>query len=186
MDLTYEKIEKLQEFDFLLEKSMLPTNSDRKNILRNGDKRYRGVAVGFVRSRREGHKLLPSRHLSKPKYIELFKKTAELLWDWDSKFFFTSIQFNQNYVCAKHRDRNNVGDSYIIGLGSYTGGELLVFWDGKDNPPEKVDINHKFFKFNGAEYYHETAPFEGTRWTFVYFNLMKETDEIDINILKNL
>jgi len=34
-----------------------------------------------------------------------------------------------------------------------------------------MDINHKFYKFNGSEYYHEVAEFFGDRITLVFFKL---------------
>ena len=64
---------------------------------------------------------------------------------------------------------NNVGESYIIGLGDYSGGELIVY-DSNDNP-KYIDINHKFYKFNGSEFYHEVSDFIGTRITLVFFKL---------------
>ena len=39
---------------------------------------------------------------------------------------------NKNQKASSHTDINNVGESYIIGLGDYTGGEL-VFTD-KNSP----------------------------------------------------
>ena len=43
---------------------------------------------------------------------------------------------------VKHVDARNTGVSYIIGLGDYTGGELLVYYDGKCEPPTPVDLKH--------------------------------------------
>ena len=41
-------------------------------------------------------------------------------------FYYTSIQLNLNYAAALHTDNNNMGKSFILGLGDYTGGELYV------------------------------------------------------------
>ena len=54
-------------------------------------------------------------------------------------------QYNKNHRCAKHKDGRNVGESYIIGLGDYTGGELMV-WDENDKNPKKHNIRNKFYK----------------------------------------
>ena len=89
-------------------------------------------------------------------------------------FRFTTIQFNRSYKMAKHLDAKNAGVSYIIGLGDYTGGELIVYFDGKDEPPTPVDIKHKFYSFDGSKYYHEVADFTGTRITLVYYSCLPE------------
>ena len=41
-------------------------------------------------------------------------------------FVWSTIQLNENYLSRLHCDRSNLGRSYIIGLGEYTGGELYV------------------------------------------------------------
>ena len=90
------------------------------------------------------------------------------------QFKFTTIQFNKNNRTAKHKDSNNVGESYILGLGDYEGGELIVF-DEDGRNPKKVNINNRFFKFNGSTLPHETAPFRGERFTMVFFNVRNKS-----------
>ena len=79
-------------------------------------------------------------------------------------FGWDGVQVNQNYQTAPHKDPTNVGESYIVGFGDYTGGELLI----GDSPH---DIHHKGYRFNGAELLHSTAPFEGNRYTMVFFKI---------------
>ena len=87
----------------------------------------------------------------------------------DPKFKFSSIQFNKNHRSSKHTDSKNTGISYIIGLGDYTGGELIVYdKDGKN--PVKKDIRNKFYKFDGSKFPHETAPFKGERYSLVFYS----------------
>jgi len=50
----------------------------------------------------------------------------------------------------------------IVGLGDYTGGELMV--EG-----EKIDIRYKPVEFNGWKQRHYTLPFKGDRYSLVYF-----------------
>ena len=88
----------------------------------------------------------------------------------DPKFKFKSIQYNKSHRTAYHVDGKNVGESYIIGLGNYTGGEVVVYdEDGKN--PKKHNIKNKFLKFNGSIYPHETAPFKGERFTLVFYKV---------------
>lgn len=91
-------------------------------------------------------------------------------------FYYTSIQLNLNYAAALHTDNNNMGKSYIIGMGNYTGGQLYVETRGT------LDIKHKFTAFNGllphmtvnihgaANLDEERGSFEWKdRWSAVFF-----------------
>ena len=76
-------------------------------------------------------------------------------------FEFTTIQLNKNVKCAPHIDKNNVGPSYIIALGNFKGGELVV--EGKE-----INIKNKLYYFNGKKG-HRVNPFIGTRYSIVFF-----------------
>jgi hypothetical protein len=147
----------------------------RHNVLRKGQKGYEGFALGKVTSwagkgENAGYKKIISLKTREPKYNTLFKETKKLLKLKDPKFKFSSVQFNKNHRAAKHIDGRNMGVSYIIGLGDYTGGELITYDEDGSNP-QKHDIHDKFYKFNGSVYPHETAPYKGTRYTFVFYNI---------------
>jgi len=77
-------------------------------------------------------------------------------------FEFTSIQVNKNYLSALHVDKNNLGPSYIVGVGDYTDGELWVQTEGE------MDCHDKWIKFDG-NHPHCTMPYSGTRYTLIYF-----------------
>ena len=77
---------------------------------------------------------------------------------------FTSVQVNDSYLCAPHKDKHNDGNSYIVGFGPYTGGELVL-----KNPTDKeYNIRHRPILFNGSEIEHYTKQFAGRRFTIVY------------------
>lgn len=78
---------------------------------------------------------------------------------------FTSIQVNDSFICGKHRDKNNEGESYIIGFGDYEGGELVVSENGIET---EYDIKYHPLLFNGSMLEHWTKPFTGRRFTIVY------------------
>lgn len=92
---------------------------------------------------------------------------------WDA------IQVNDNYASQPHRDKGNQGISYIVGFGDYTGGELTV----EDTAPAvgvtqaapprgtKYDIRHRGHHFNGSELLHWTEPWEGQRYSLVFFRI---------------
>ena len=134
---------------------------------------YEGFVLGEVYLRQAspsgvGYAKALSSKTKKKKYEEIYKEAKKLMNEKDPKF--TSIQFNKNNKAKKHKDGKNVGISYIIGLGDYTGGELIVY-DADGKKSKAHDIKNKFFKFNGSIHPHETAPFKGERYTLVFYSI---------------
>ena len=84
-------------------------------------------------------------------------------------FTFTSIQVNDSYKCAAHKDKHNVGNSYIVGFGNYTGGELVLHQGG--GLSQSYQIRHRPILFDGSKIEHETKDWEGRRWTIVFHTL---------------
>ena len=78
---------------------------------------------------------------------------------------FTSIQLNENYMCAEHKDKHNDGLSYIVGFGDYTGGDLCLDLSG-------FNIRHRPLLFNGSETLHSTNAWTGSRYSLVYHTLV--------------
>ena len=151
----------------------------RPNVLRKshvdaGFSGYEGFVLGIVTSwagkgENAGYRKMLSMKTREPKYKKLFKESKKLMRLKDPKFKFTSIQYNKNHRAARHRDAKNTGISYIVGLGNYTGGELIIF-DEHEKNPVKHDIKGKFNTFDGSKYPHETAPFSGERYTLVFYS----------------
>lgn len=98
------------------------------------------------------------------RFPELHRACRRLMHTRDPLFRYDAIQINKNQQCAPHKDTNNHGPSYIIGLGDYTGGELVI------NKMRKVSIRNKFVMFDGTEL-HETTPFKGERYSLVFFRI---------------
>ena len=71
-------------------------------------------------------------------------------------------RLNHNFASALHVDDYNSGPSYIVGLGTYAGGEL---WTLEHGP---LDCHHSFCHYDGTEP-HATLPFTGERYTLVFF-----------------
>ena len=156
--------------------------TERPNVVREshkdregGRRGYEGFALGKVTSwagkgENAGYKQILSLKTRDKKYKGLFKETKKLMKIKDPKFKFTSIQYNKNNRAKRHKDSKNVGISYIIGLGNYTGGELNIFDENEKNRV-KHDIKNKFYKFNGSIYPHETVAFKGERYTLVFYHI---------------
>jgi hypothetical protein len=146
----------------------------KSRIEKNENTGYEGFALGIVTSwagkgENAGYRKMLSLKTREPKYKRLFTETKKLMRLKDPSFKFTSIQYNKNNRAARHRDAKNVGVSYIVGLGDYTGGELIIFDENEKNPV-KHDIKDKFYSFNGSVYPHETAPYKGERYTLVFYS----------------
>src|SRR5690348_7224003 len=56
-----------------------------------------------------------------PKLFELLQKLSKML-----NFSHSSYAVNKNVECLPHTDPNNLGDSLILALGNFTGGNLFV------------------------------------------------------------
>jgi hypothetical protein len=99
-----------------------------------------------------------------PELEKIFKEYAS--YHLPKKFFWSQVQINFNYDIPKHFDSSNQGYSYIVGIGDYTGGELMIDFNGY---VKTVDIKDSPYTFNGSDYEHWVAPFEGDRWSLVFF-----------------
>lgn len=82
-------------------------------------------------------------------------------------FKVDQVQINKNWWSPPHKDAGNVGYSWICGFGDYEGGNTVVEYPDGD---VEYDIKHNFTTFNGSEYTHYTLPFEGTRYSLVFYN----------------
>ena len=141
-----------------LESTKFPTCNNRKNIGKSkafvlGEVNYRGQEALEYKTRG------PSRW--NERFSKLYKLLQKLI-SFKSEFKYTTIQVNKNVLSPPHVDINNVGISYIIALGDYSGGELVI--EGKP-----YNIKNKWKEFNGKEQGHWVQPFSGTRYSLVFF-----------------
>jgi tRNA U38,U39,U40 pseudouridine synthase TruA len=77
----------------------------------------------------------------------------------------STIAINRNAQFRPHTDSGagaGQSTSLIVGLGTYVGGELVV--EG-----EKKNIRYKALEFNGWTERHWTMPFQGERYSLVWF-----------------
>lgn len=87
-------------------------------------------------------------------------------------FHFTSIQVNKDYAAELHVDKKDAGDSRIIGLGPYRGGQLWVD-DGSHGGKGRVaNVKGRWLGFDG-NLPHKVLPFTGRRYTLVFFSKLR-------------
>jgi hypothetical protein len=96
---------------------------------------------------------------------------------------FTTISLNKNYAGRLHRDSGNVGPSIGVAIGPYTGGGLRFWADDpgrgskrnvegvRKEPSALLDIR-KGVVFDG-NCAHEVQPFEGERYSLIFFTVKK-------------
>ena len=121
--LLYRQMRRPTDLDFdpiikELERKPIPLNHYRK---KTGD--GRSGALGIVNRRS-----LPadySRLCWKRPYL------YKLLLDFGKTFVppevqWNAITLNQNYRARPHYDRHNIGKSYLVAFGDYTGGDLRL------------------------------------------------------------
>lgn len=117
----------------------------------------------FGKLRKFGFPLNPSKfNAMYPLAWELLQKLGkELNHPW------TTITINRNLACLPHKD-GNIGQSIIVGMGQFTGGELCVKRTD-DAEPVAYNVCRKFLQFDGNLSEHWVTEFEGLRYSIVFY-----------------
>lgn len=79
---------------------------------------------------------------------------------------WNAITVNMNYKAGPHRDRHNVGDSYLVSFGNFEGGELEIH---EGDLSGVHDIRHKPIVTDFSKVLHSVRSFSGTRMSLVYY-----------------
>jgi len=167
----------------ILRATKFPT-CKRDNVRRSDDEsKHRGMCLGFYFLGRHG--ITTKTH----KFGDLTQALTTLCDEEYPGFPFTSIQVNQAIMCAAHVDANNKGPSRMLTLGDFTGGQTWVHdEEGTVEYEVEEDVSNskeykKGMKLRGRVYetrnrwihfdatrLHYTLPFQGERYTIVYFS----------------
>jgi len=128
----------------------------------------RSVTFGWVFNWYKGGKRLATCNEKFPLVYALLK---EIIKFSDISFQFTSIQVNQNVNCKPHIDKNNVGETVIIGFGDYSEGNIVVERKVKliRNRRTSYNISGNFLRFNASNF-HWTEPWIGNRITVMFYS----------------
>jgi len=158
----------MEEILLYLKSITIPLNTKRPNMsgirYRGNDNRLygepiRSVTLGYVRDWKTGGKTISRFTLSHPDFWNLLVEYG----NENVPHPFQSVCINHNTIAKPHHDGNNKGVSSIIGIGNYTGGELVV-------NHQVIDIHNKLFTFDGSKELHWSLPFEGERYSLIFFN----------------
>ena len=79
---------------------------------------------------------------------------------------FNSITVNYNYKAAKHRDKNNKGESFLVAFGDYVGGELEIL-EGDLSGTHNICCSPLVTDF--SKVYHQVSDFVGERYSLVFY-----------------
>jgi hypothetical protein len=93
----------------------------------------------------------------------------KLLLDFGDKFVdisYNSITVNQGFKANPHKDKNNLGVSYLVGFGNYSGGELKIH---EGDLSGNHCIQYKPIVTDFSKVLHSVEPFEGERFSLVYY-----------------
>ena len=101
------------------------------------------------------------------KHKQLWEAAGALIKAIDPSYPWTSVQFNRNFRGSRHRDDKDASHQVATAFGAYTGGELRVF--GQEGITD-VNTRDRFVRFDGR-FEHEVLPYEGTRYSVIYFML---------------
>ena len=142
-----------------LQKITIPLKQGRSN--RRGFPKHRATTFGITRARYSAKVGSSWATLKWPHIWELIGKLGNYL-----NFEFTSVQLNHNVTSPKHRDTNNVGDSLLISLGEYTGGEIVIEGEVKNAYLTPII-------FNGYELEHWNLDHQGNKYSLIFFNTEK-------------
>ena len=85
------------------------------------------------------------------------------------KIPYTSITVNQNYQAGPHYDKGNLGESYLVGFGDYTGGELEIH----EGPLKGLHDVRTPVTTDFSKVLHSVRVFEGKRYSLVYYTSKK-------------
>lgn len=171
-------------------------NNGRANVRPDGVEYIDSITLGLVSSASTLGRPLPSKATHSYKnltrmLLRFFKQCIEE----PNTFRYgchgivcTSIQLNRNYAAREHVDGNNVGPSWIIGLGDWTaGGQLFVedpegrerhvltcdipgrYREGDTCYGTSLDVHNRWARFDGRRMHFVRPFFGGDRFSLVFF-----------------
>jgi len=102
-------------------------------------------------------------------YPEIYDELKLVINSIFPDFTYTSIQVNHNGIMDYHTDNNNMGDTVILSFGEYTGGNLVIKYNGIET---EYDMNCRAVRFNASRIPHKVNnDLIGNKYSLVYFTI---------------
>jgi len=141
-----------------LQKQPIPVAKNQKT----GIEGRRTIVMGYRRW--YGRHIGPGKWNTKRQHLwnllKLYGASLPIQWD--------CVQLNENATCGRHTDSNNVGLSYIVSLGDYEGGTLMIEQpDGKALP---YVCKRRGLIFDGSVP-HWNTEHTGMKYSLVFFRI---------------
>ena len=147
------------DIEFELERRPLETNYYRKTAGLG-----RSQAFGLVNRR--------CRPIDYSRQCWLRPELYKMLLDFGERHVtdisWNAITVNQNYSVGPHKDRHNVGLSYLVAFGDYTGGQLK-FHHGDLTGSHDVYMKPLIADF--GNFLHSVEPWVGDRYSLVFYQV---------------
>ena len=158
------------------------SGSERRKMLKNGGEVHTkhmgsmlyGITWKSYMSPTKNRTKCEKTGLYKTKCVDMYPQLENIFKEFASLYFsdfeYRQVQCNLNFKCPRHKDTSNIGESVLVALGDYTGGNTIIEFD---THTISVDARLKPIKFNGSKYYHSVEPFQGNRISLVFFDNLK-------------
>ena len=163
-----EVVKELESVRFPVRKpGITKGDNSRTNVIggEGNEKEIQAFVLGLTRDYAKSE-LQPSQYTKLTKFKRLHILLKKLMKERDPTFQYTTIQLNKSVETEWHVDKNNIGDSYCLSLGKFSGGGLDIK-DNKGNIKTLITKN-RLIKYDGSEL-HRTAPFKGERYAIIFF-----------------
>jgi hypothetical protein len=122
---------------------------------------HRADVFGAVKLRpvNGGGTAISRASIDKAKIYDELKRIGDII----VPFKYSSILVNNNTICGKHFDANNVGRSLLISIGDYEGCKIVI-------EDTEYDAKYRPTIFNGSEKEHwNTDDLVGNKYSLVYY-----------------
>ena len=144
----------------LLEKTTLKKRCTKNHNNRKNFPDHRSGLYGIVKPRFRTGKNLSQDSRDHPQVFKELFRLGNLI----CPIPFTTVNVVKDLVCAPHKDNQNIGESCLISIGDYVGGNIVI--EG-----EELDARYNCIVFNGSKLTHWNKPIlSGTKYSLIFFN----------------
>lgn len=190
-DFARQELASLKKGDFPSDASVLKAlrlwgfheSTSRPNVVPEGHEWVYSDTLGIIEARSDHAMTITAACSGHENFMRLISSWARKRSP-DRQLPFTTIALNKNYAGRMHRDAGNIGPSIGLAIGPFTGGKLR-YWAGdsqkgkrsstveqvRDEP--SIALNTRKGAVFDGNCAHEVEPFEGERYSLIFFTVKK-------------